>query len=159
MKKIAILLTLSFLFGIEIFGQEIGSEKVPGQVKVAFNKQFPAAKMVKYELNNADYVISFLEKGKQFIFTYDRSGNLLSTDREITPEGLPKEVSSTVSKNFPGYTIITVVKREAPDKGICFEMDLKKEGEGYTVRFGDHGEILMKVARKVEFKVNTKSKK
>ena len=54
---------------------------------------------------------------------------------------------------------MTVVRREAPDKGICFEMDLKKNDAGYSVRFSDKGEILQKIVRKVQVKVATKSKK
>jgi hypothetical protein len=54
---------------------------------------------------------------------------------------------------------MTVVKREAPDKGICYEMDLKKEGDGYTIRFSDKGEILQKIPRTVQLKVSTKPTK
>ena len=127
-------------------------------MKQAFAKQFPAAKAVKYALDKTDYQIDFLEQGKERIATYNAAGKLLGTDKEITSDGLPKEVSSAVAQNFPGYTIVTVVRREALDKGICFEIDLKKDDEGYSIRFSDKGEILQKVARKVQFKVTTKSK-
>lgn len=159
MKKVAIVFILSLLIGMDSFSQEITSNKVPNPVRQSFLTQFPTAKMVKYEQNNTDYIISFLEQDKQFIVTYNSSGKVLATDKEIAPAGLPKEVSSSVTKNFPGYKIVTVVKREAIDKGICFEMDLKKDDAGYTVRFSDKGEILQKEPRKVEFKVTTKSKK
>jgi hypothetical protein len=82
---------------------------------------------------------------------------VLESDKQITPSQLPKEVLSSVTKNFPGYDMAAVVKREAIDKGICYEMDLKKDDAGYTVRFSDKGEILNKEARKVEFRVTTKS--
>jgi hypothetical protein len=159
MKKIIIVFSVWLLFGLSAFSQEIKPDKVPNPVKQAFVKQFPAAKAVKYGLDNTDYKISFQEQGKECIVTYNAIGKLLETEKEITPAGLPKEVSSAVAKNFPGYTIIAAVRREAFDKGICFEMDLKKDDAGYSVRFSDKGEILQKKARKVEFKVITKSKR
>ena len=159
MKKVAIVVILYSLIGLVSFSQEIPPGNVPKPVKQAFAKQFPAAKAVKYELDKTDYQIDFLEQGKECIAIYNAAGKLLGTDKEITSDRLPKEVLSAVAQNFPGYKIITVIRREAPDKGICFEMDLKKDDAGYTVRFSDEGEILQKVARKVQFKVTTKSKR
>jgi len=159
MKRIVFALLVSFLFGLSAFSQEITADKVPVPVRQTFNKQYPAAKMVKYEKENADYKVSFLQQGKQFIYTYNKAGYLLETDEEIATAAIPKAVTSTINKKFAGYTIMTVVKREAPDKGICYEMDLKKEGDGYTVRFSDQGEILQKIPRTVQFKVATKSTK
>jgi len=158
MKKIIIVFSAWLLFGLSAFSQEIKPDKVPNPVKQAFVKQFPAARAVKYGLDKTEYKIGFQEQGKECIATYNTTGKLLETEKEITPAGLPKEVSSAVSKNFPGYKIITAVRREAFDMGICFEMDLKKDDAGYSVRFSDKGEILQKKARKVEFKVTTKKR-
>jgi hypothetical protein len=159
MKKVAVVVILYLLIGLAAFSQEIPPGNVPNPVKQAFAKQFPAAKAVKYGLDKTDYQIDFQERGKECIATYNSAGKLLGTDKEITSDELPKEVSSAVAKNFPGYTIVTVVRREALDKGICFEMDLKKDDAGYSIRFSDKGEILQKIARKVQFKVTTKSKR
>jgi hypothetical protein len=159
MKKITIFLTVYLLIAMAAFSQEITPDKVPNPVKQAFGKQFPTANAVKYGLDNAGYKIVFQQQGKECIATYNATGKLLETEKEITPAGLPKEVSASATRNFPGYTIVAAVKREAFDKGICFEMDLKKDDAGYSVRFSDKGEILQKEARKVEFKVTTKSKR
>lgn len=159
MKKIAIILSFYLLIGLAAFSQEIKPDKVPNPVKQAFAKQFPAAKAVKYGLDKTEYKIGFQYQGKECIATYNATGKLLETEKEITSAGLPKEVSFAVAKKFPGYTIITAVRREAFDMGICFEMDLKKGDAGYSVRFSDKGEILYKEARKVKFEVTTKSKR
>ncbi len=159
MKKIILVISTYLLIGLVAFSQELASDKVPKPVRQAFVKQFPAAKAVKYGLDKMDYKIGFLEQGKECFATYNEAGKLLEMEKEMTSAGLPKEVSSAVAKKFPGYTIITVVRREAYDKGICFEMDLKKNDAGYSVRFSDKGEILLKQARKVEYKVTPKSKR
>ncbi len=159
MKKIILIISAYLLIGLGAYSQELSSDKVPQPVRQAFVKQFPAAKAVKYQSDKMDYKIGFLEQGKDCAATYNAKGKLLETEKEINSAGLPKEVSSSVAKNFPGYAIMIVVRREAYDKGICYEMDLKKEDAGYSVRFSDKGEILQKVARKVEFKVVTKPKR
>jgi len=159
MRKIAILFSVYLLTGLSVFSQEISPEQVPGKVKQAFAKQFPTAKALKYGLDNTAYKISFLEQGKECIVTYDNTGKLIETEREIASDRLPQKVQSSASKNFPGYSIITAVRREAIDKGVCFEMDLKKDNEGYSVRFSEAGEILQKQARRVQVKVTTKPKR
>ncbi|MCX6246597.1 MAG: PepSY-like domain-containing protein [Bacteroidetes bacterium] len=148
-----------FLLAVMAFSQQIASDKVPGPVKQAFTRQFPTAKGVQYGADNGNYKILFMDQGKQNILTYNPAGKLLESEKEISPSGLPKEVTASVTKNFPGYTIVATVKREAFDKGICYEMDLKKGEGGYSVRFSDKGEILQQEARKVEYKVTTKQKK
>jgi hypothetical protein len=159
MKKLLTTILLTFLVVITSFSQEITADKVPAKLKQSFTKQYPTAKMVKYEQNNSDYIISFLQQGKQFIITYNTAGQVTASDKEIDPAKLPIEVSASAQKNFPGYQIMTAIKREAADKGICYEMDLKKGGAGYSVRFSEEGEILQKEARTVEFKVKTNQKR
>ncbi|MGA3014917.1 MAG: PepSY-like domain-containing protein [Bacteroidales bacterium] len=159
MKKLLTAILLTILIVMTSYSQEITADKVPARVKQSFTKQFPAAKMIKYEQDNSDYIISFFQQGKQFIITFNNAGQVTASDKEIDPAKLPAEVSASAEKNFPGYQIMTAIKREAVDKGICYEMDLKKEGAGYSVRFSEQGEILQKVARTVEFKVQTNPKR
>jgi hypothetical protein len=137
------------------FSQEISSDKLPKPGRQAFLKQFPTAKVMKYELDKTDYKIGFQDQGKEGIVRYIAAGKLLETKREITSAGLPKEVSPAVAKNFREYTIISPVRREVFNKRICFEMDLKKDDAGYSFRFSDKGEILLKEAKKVEDRVTT----
>ena len=156
MKRIATLFLLCFLIIEASYSQELAPSKVPAAVRTAFAKQFPAARGVKYGSENQDYKISFLEQGKECVATYNSSGKLMETDKEIAVPSLPKTVSAAIAKNFPGYTIMAAVKREAPDAGACYETDLKKDEGGYSVRFSDKGEILQKEVRQVQYRVTTK---
>ena len=158
MKKV-LFFSVCLLFVLSGISQEIKTENVPAIVRKAFVKQFPLASSVKYSVDGKDYQVSFLLHDKAGNVTYSSSGNLIETQREIEPSALPKAVSAAAAKNFPGFTIVTAVKREAIDKGICYEMDVKKDDGGYSVRFSETGEILQKIARKVQFKVTTKSTK
>jgi len=159
MKKLFTAILLTILVALTSFSQEITADKVPARVKQSFTKQYPTAKMVKYEQNNTDYIISFLQQGKQFIITFNNTGQVTASDTEIDQAKLPVAVSASAQKNFPGYQIMTAIKREAVNMGVCYEMDLKKGGAGYSVRFSEKGEILKKEAKTVQFKVKTNQKR
>lgn len=158
MKKYAIALS-GFLLAFSLYSQEVSSEQVPVAVRKSFSMQFPSAKSVQYGIESSDYIVLFSDQGSQCIVTYNKSGKLIETQREIAVNKLPAVISASAAKNFPGYTIMDAVKREAADKGVCYETDLKKGDAGYAVRFSESGEILQKEPRKVDYKVSTKTKR
>ena len=111
MKKIAMIFSVCLLAGLAAFSQEITPGQVPATVRQAFAKQFPAAKAVKYGLDNADYKIVFQELGKECIATLNAQGKLLEIEKEVAAAALPKEVSASIAKNFAGYSVMTAVRR------------------------------------------------
>jgi|GEM_PF-2098874 len=81
---------------------------------------------------------------------FDGTGKWLEPETEIKESNLPKEVSSSVAKNFAGFKLAEVAKTETPDKGLIYEMDLKKDKEEYEVQFSAKGDILSKTPLKKE---------
>ena len=150
MKKLVVLLSACLLISLMGFTQKITPDKVPAPVKQAFAKKFPAATDVKYEMEKKDYEINFKYKGVEMSANFDASGKWLETETEIKESDLPKEVSASVAKNFAGFKISEVAKVETRDKGIIYEMDLKKDKEGYEVQFSPKGDILKKTPLKKE---------
>ncbi len=150
MKKIIVLLSACLLISLMGYTQKITSEKVPAPVKQAFTKKFPGATDVKYEMEKKDYEINFKEKGVEMSANFDATGKWLETETEIKESDLPKEVSASVAKNFAGFKIAEVAKTETPDKGMIYEMDLKKDKEGFEVQFSPKGDILKKTPLKKE---------
>jgi hypothetical protein len=144
MKKIFVLFSACLLFSLMGHSQPIPADKVPVNIKQAFAKKFPAATDVRYELETRAYEVIFKEKGVGMSATFDPSGNWLETETEIKESDLPKEVSASVAKNFPGFKLSEVSRTETSDKGIFYEMDLKKDKEGYEVQFSPKGDVLMK---------------
>jgi hypothetical protein len=61
---------------------------------------------------------------------------------------LPKEVLTSVATNFVGYTITEITKVESPNNVLNYEMNLKKDKEGYEVKFSPKGDILKKTPLK-----------
>jgi hypothetical protein len=144
MKKVIILLSAYLLMSLGSFSQKITPNKVPAPVKQSFTKMFPAAIGVKYEMEKEDYEINFTNKGVEMSANFDATGNWLETETGIKPTDIPNEVKASVIKNFEGYRISEVAKVEKPDNGIIYEMDLKKDKEGYEVQFSTKGDIVKK---------------
>ena len=148
MKKIVVLLSACLLFSLTGHSQPIPADKVPAHIKQAFAKKFPAATDVKYKLETKDYEVTFKENDVRMSSNFDPKGNWLETETEINKSNLPKEVSASVAKNFAGFKISEVAKSESPDKGLVYEMDLKKDKDGYEVQFSPKGDVLKKTPLK-----------
>jgi len=150
MKKIIVMLSAFLLISLMGYTQKLTADKVPAPVKEAFAKKFPAATDVKYEMEKKDYEINFKDKGVEMSANFDATGKRLETETEIKVSDLPKEVSASVAKNFAGFKISEIAKTETPDKGLVYEMDLKKDKEGFEVQFSSKGDILKKTPLKKE---------
>ena len=60
---------------------------------------------------------------------------------------VPPPVKEAFAKMFP---TAADTKKETPDKGLIYEMDLKKDKEGFEVQFSSKGDILKKTHLKKE---------
>ena len=80
------------------------------------------------------------------------------SETDIKESDLPKEVSASVAKNFPGYKISEVAKVETPEKGLCYEIDVNNGKEAYEVQISPKGDILNKQPLKKEKEEGKKDK-
>lgn len=102
-------------------------------------------------MEKKDYEINFKNKGVEMsAVNFYVAGNWLETETEINEYDLPKEVSVSAAKNFAGFKISKVAKTESPDNGLIYEMDLKKDKEGFVVQFSPKDNILKKTPLKKE---------
>ena len=150
MKKVIIMLSTGLLISLGSFSQKITPDKIPTPVKQAFTKMFPTATGMKYLMEKKDYEVNFTDKGFEMSANFDAMGKWLETETEIKPEDLPEKVTASVAKNFAGYRIAEVGKVEKPGTGVVYEMDLKKDKEGFEVQFSPNGDVLKKVPWKEE---------
>jgi len=148
MKKIIVLLSACLLFSLMGYTQKITPDKVPVPVKEAFAKKFPAATDVKYEMEKKDYEVTFKDKGVGMSANFNSKGEWLETKTIMIESDLPKEVLTSVATNFVGYSITEITKVEGPNNVLNYEMKLKKDKEGYEVKFSSKGDVLKKTPLK-----------
>ena len=148
MKKIIVLLSACLLFSLMGYTQKITPDKVPVPVKEAFAKKFPAATDVKYEMEKKDYEVTFKDKGVGMSANFNSKGEWLETKTIMIESDLPKEVLTSVATNFVGYSITEITKVEGANNVLNYEMNLKKDKEGYEVKFSSKGDVLKKTPLK-----------
>ncbi len=93
------------LFSISASAQKISAAKVPNVVTTAFTKLFPGINDAKWELEKGTYEANFSKAGLKSAATFNKAGNLIETEHDITIDKLPAEARSYVDRNLKGKKI------------------------------------------------------
>lgn len=117
-------------------------------VLAAFEKDFPNAMDVDWDLKGTQYKVEF-ETG--ILFTdhevwYDAEGRQLRHEEEISEGDLPEAVKKSIAADFPGYRVDDV-ERITMEKETMYAMELKLKGQGeWKVAYAEDGRQLEKMA-------------
>jgi len=119
-------------------------DKVPVEVKTAFHKKFPDVTKVTYEMEKADYEISFKMNGTECSANFDKTGKWLETETELKEDQIPTVVKATVTKEFPLYVVKEPIKVETPDVALIYEFDISKGSSHYEIEITPDGTLIKK---------------
>lgn len=149
MKK-NILLALFVLFGTSrIFAQDIPQSQVPSVVVNSFQKSFPKATDVEWELQNADqlYKVEFETglAGYDHDAWYDKTGKLVKHKEEISRNDLPPSVTAKINTDYKGYRIDDV-KKITEGNVVTYSLEIKSGKEEWKLVLDAGGNVLSKVA-------------
>ncbi|MEI6124702.1 MAG: PepSY-like domain-containing protein [Bacteroidota bacterium] len=146
MKKIFLMLIAMLLISGFSYSQKVTADKVPAEVKTAFQKMFPTATKVAYEMEKADYEISFMLDGTECSANFDKTGKWLETETELNDAQIPAAVKATLAKEFEGYKTKESVKLETPETAAVYEFDVAKGESLFEVQIARDGKLLKKQA-------------
>jgi hypothetical protein len=135
MKKI--LLAAGLFISIAVMGQK----NIPANVKTAFTKAYPTATKVKYEKEDGNYEVSFVDKGNELSVIYDAKGILQESEHEMKPAALPAAVIAYMKEHYKGMPVKGAAKITKTDGSINYEAALK----GKDVIFDASGKFLKEV--------------
>ncbi len=126
-------------------GQKLKEQDVPVSVQNTFAQKFPKAKEVKWSKESAsefeaEFEIGALEQSAGF----DPQGKWLVTETVIKKSALPQVVQGTIKKEFAGFKLEEAEKAESPDKGLFYEVELKKGKLKYEVQLSKEGNVIKK---------------
>jgi hypothetical protein len=137
MKKLA-LMTVAAMITSLTFAQKLQEKDVPASVKTAFQKNFPQAKVEKWEKEGTNFEAEFeLNKTEQSVL-FDAQGNLLETEVEIELNQLPKGVLEYVKVNHNGKSIKEASKITDGKGTETFEAEIK----GMDLLFDKQGKFI-----------------
>lgn len=137
MKNGLLIAALILGFG-PAYAQKLKEADVPSAVQEAFKKQFPGAKVEKWEKEDGNYEAEFeitrisMDKSnskKEEIeksVVYTPTGELVQTEEEIKVADLPKAVSDYVTKNLAGKKINEASKIIDANGTVMYEAEVDR---------------------------------
>ncbi len=140
MKKLA-LMTVAAMITSLTFAQKLQEKDVPASVKTAFQKNFPQAKVEKWEKEGSNFEAEFeLNKTEQSVL-FDAQGNLLETEVEIELNQLPKGVLEYVKANYKGQKVKEAAKITDAKGTLTYEAEIK----GMDILFDSTGKFIKEI--------------
>jgi hypothetical protein len=140
MKKLA-LMTVAVMITSLTFAQKLKEKDVPTPVKTAFQKNFPQAKVEKWEKEGVNFEAEFeLNKTEQSV-VFDEKGNLLETEIEIELNQLPKGVLEYVIANYKGQNVKEAAKITDSKGNLTYEAEIT----GMDILFDSNGNFIKEI--------------
>jgi hypothetical protein len=144
MKRIALLCAVIFVAQLT-YAQKLKESEVPAAVRSTFARNFPKATGTKWSKeSDTEFEAEFKNGSLEQAANFNQNGDWLITETEIKMSELPAAVTSTISKEFPGYKIQETEKAETPGEGSFYEVELKKDKIKSTVQISADGKVLKK---------------
>jgi hypothetical protein len=104
MKSIILIFAVSLIVSCAD-GQKIKESAVPAAIVATLDKSYPGAEERKWSMEDGNYEAEFEMNEVETSVTFDATGNLLETEKEIAVKELPAAIAEYVSKNYNGATI------------------------------------------------------
>jgi light-regulated signal transduction histidine kinase (bacteriophytochrome) len=140
MKKLTFILIFIMVTGF-LMAQKIQSKDVPEAVMTAFQKEFPAAKIAKWDREEINFEASFDNNKSDQSVVFDAQGNILEIEVEIEINQLPKGVMDYVKATYPGKKIKEVAKITDAQKTVTYEVEVN----GMDVIFSELGKFIKEI--------------
>jgi len=119
-----------FFLSTAVISQDNGSEK--GSVnptdaaKESFLKSFPGSTNVKWEKEDKDYEVNFLQNKKSMSAIFTQSGELKETEIAIKAEELPVAAVKYMNSHYKGMKIAEASKVTKPKGEVNYEARVNK---------------------------------
>ncbi|MEP7165241.1 MAG: hypothetical protein ABI741_11130 [Ferruginibacter sp.] len=104
MKKLAMIFAvLALMAGTSAFANT--GDKVTKAVKVEFQKNFPVAENVTWEIAEDFYFASFDLNGRTVNAAYNENGELVGVSRKLQLSEIPLGILQSLQSGYAGYVI------------------------------------------------------
>ena len=140
MKKL-VLMTVAAMITSLTFAQKMQEKEVPAPVKTAFYKNFPQAKVEKWEKEGDNFEAEFeLNKSEQSVL-FDAQGIIIETEIEIEISQLPNGVLDYVKTNYKGQSVKEAAKITDTKGTVTYEAEIK----GRDLLFDSNGKFIKEI--------------
>lgn len=145
MKNLILTISILGLSITNISAQDIRQSEVPSVILNHFQKSFPKAADIDWEIKGNYYEVEFETGflGDDHKILYSRDGKLVRHEEEISKSNLPKTVLASIKRSFNGYRTDDIKKITEGGK-VIYNVDLKNYSQEWKVVFDAQGRILQK---------------
>lgn len=105
--------------------QDLMTSQVPTDLNTSFQKAYPNATDVEWEMEGENYKVEFDMGKMDNEIWYSKDGNTIKTEMEITENDLPAAAKNTAQSKYPDYKIDEVEMTEENGKKT-YEVELEK---------------------------------
>ena len=155
MKNYLIAIVWMSLYPLAMEAQEIEASKVPSTVQAEFQKMYPVATNIQWEIDGENYEASFKLNKKSWSAVYEKDGKFVESEVGIKVSELPEPVVQAILKEYPGASIEEAEKTTLSDGSIVYECELEQDKKEIEVQVSADGKIL----KKEESEEDTEDKK
>ncbi|MGO3183252.1 MAG: PepSY-like domain-containing protein [Aequorivita sp.] len=140
MKTLKILAVALFATSIAM-AQDLNASDVPGNLKDAFNKEYPKATDVEWEKKLDNYKVEFDLNRQDHDVWYNASGTILKKEQEITEAELPQAIRDAIKSNYAGYRVDDV-EMIWQNNSTTYEVELEKGQDEKHITFDGDAKVL-----------------
>lgn len=147
MKKQLLVFGTTLAIALTTQAQDIPQSQVPSVIVNEFNKQFPKATDVEWEMDGSLYNVEF-EIGWNIDHEvwYNAEGKVVKHKEDISKSELPKAVIDRIKTDFKGYSIDDL-ERISDNGKVVYKMELEALTlQDFDVVMDSNGKILSKIA-------------
>ena len=134
------------LIAVSATAQKIKEAEVPADVKSAFAKKYPGAKVEEWEKEGGDFEAEFDWNKTESSALFSANGSFKALEQEIKIAELPKAVTDYCTKNYAAYKLNEASKITEASGKIMYEAELKKAKEHFDLIFDNNGGFIKKEA-------------
>lgn len=145
MKNLILTISILGLSFTNISAQDIHQSEVPSIILNNFQKTFPKASDIDWEIKGNLYEVEFETGflGDDHKVLYSRDGKLVRQEEEISKSGVPKAILTSIKRSFNGYRTDDIKKITEGGK-VIYNVELKNYSQEWKVVFDAQGKILQK---------------
>jgi len=130
------------------FSQDIRQSEVPSTILTSFQRDYPSAYDIEWEMDGANYKVEFETGliGKDCKIWYDKSGAIIRKKEELSQSDLPKSVLAKINEKYPsseGYRIDDIDKI-TQGKEIIYRVEVKGASE-WKALFDEKGTFIKQI--------------
>lgn len=140
MKKIALMIVAAMITSLTL-AQKLQKKDVPASVKTTFQKNYPQAKVEKWEKEGVNFEAEFeFNKSEQSVL-FDAQGGIIETEIEIEISELPNGIVYYVKANYQGQSVKEAAKISDTKGTLTYEAEIK----GMDLLFDSNGLFIKEI--------------